>query len=347
MNDQDKFDWMVCVRCLTFNHAPYIVDAMNGFTMQKTDFPFVCVVVDDASTDGEQEVIKNYLNEHFDLEDKMIARHEETDDYVLTFARHKTNLHCFFAVLYLKYNHYSIKKIKNPYYSQWQDKAKYIALCEGDDYWIDCLKLQKQVDFLENHPDFGLCHTNFKCQCGDSLFPSKQRGCEDYESLVMNSGVGTLTALFRAHLYFDYNKDINPSVRGWKLGDAPLWIYMAAKQKVKYLNAITSTYRVLSESASHSKDVEKLIEFRQSSYEARKFMLLYLTKHDAKQEQMLKMLFEKRLVIAVVAEYAGNGYVKKSISFFRKHWNSVSYRTVIICISHIIYGLVRKVLKFT
>ena len=71
---------------MTFNHAQYIEDALNGFTMQQTTFPYVCCIIDDASTDGEQEVIRNYLNEHFDLEDKMIARHEETDDYVLTFA---------------------------------------------------------------------------------------------------------------------------------------------------------------------------------------------------------------------------------------------------------------------
>ena len=103
MNEQEKYDWMVYVSCMTFNHAPYIVDAMNGFTMQNTDFPFVCAIVDDASTDGEQEVIKNYLNEHFDLEDKVVARHEETDDYVLTFARHKTNLNCYFAVSGLQY----------------------------------------------------------------------------------------------------------------------------------------------------------------------------------------------------------------------------------------------------
>lgn len=160
MRQQEKYDWMVYVSCMTFNHAPYIVDAMNGFTMQETNFPFVCAIVDDASTDGEQEVIKNYLNEHFDLEDKNVARHKETDDYVLTFARHKTNLNCHFAVLYLKYNHYK-KKPKAPYLAQWRDKAKYIANCEGDDYWTAQDKLQKQVDFMDNHPDISYTCTRY------------------------------------------------------------------------------------------------------------------------------------------------------------------------------------------
>ena len=156
MNEQEKYDWMVYVSCMTYNHAPYIVDAMNGFTMQETNFPFVCAVVDDASTDGEQEVIRNYLNEHFNLEDKKVARHEETDDYVLTFAQHKTNLNCYFSVFYLKYNHYK-KKTKAPYLAQWRLKAKYLAICEGDDYWIHPRKLQIQVDYLETHSEYSMC----------------------------------------------------------------------------------------------------------------------------------------------------------------------------------------------
>lgn len=81
--EEKQYKWMVCTRCVTFNQAPYIEDAMNGFTMQQTTFPFVCTIIDDASTDGEPQVIRQYLQEHFDLEDKSVVRNEETDDYVL------------------------------------------------------------------------------------------------------------------------------------------------------------------------------------------------------------------------------------------------------------------------
>ena len=181
---EQEYKWMVYVSCLTYNHAPYIVDALNGFTMQETTFPYVCAVIDDASTDGEQEVIKNYLHEHFDLEDKSIVRNEETDDYVLTFARHKTNKNCYFAVLYLKYNHYSIKKSKAPYIKEWQDNCKYIAFCEGDDYWICSLKLQHQVDFLEKHSEFSMCFHRARilkeCDCKVGL------KCNDIEDREYN-----------------------------------------------------------------------------------------------------------------------------------------------------------------
>ena len=77
----DNYKYMVQTRCMTYNHAPYILEAMNGFCMQKTTFPFVNVIVDDDSTDGEPEVIEKYLQEHFDLDDSAVVRREETDDY--------------------------------------------------------------------------------------------------------------------------------------------------------------------------------------------------------------------------------------------------------------------------
>ena len=147
---------MVCTSCMTYNHAPYIVDAMNGFTMQETTFPVYYLITDDASTDGEPEVIKQYLADHF----QSPYRTEDTDDYYLICAVHKTNPNCNFIVFFLKYNHYSIKKSKLPYQAEWRDNAKYIALCEGDDYWTHPRKLQMQYDFLETHPDYSMCCHN-------------------------------------------------------------------------------------------------------------------------------------------------------------------------------------------
>lgn len=343
--ENKQYTWMVCVKCFTFNHAPYIADALNGFTMQQTDFPFVCVIVDDASTDGEPKVIREYLQNNFDLKDKSVVRNKETDDYILSFAQHKTNKKCYFAVLLLKYNHYSIKKTKIPYFAEWHDDAKYIALCEGDDYWVDSAKLQNQAMFLERNSDFGLCHTNFKCQKDDYVFPTKQCGREDFDSLVLESGVGTLTAMYRTDLFLDYIKEIRPETKGWKLGDAPLWIYIAAKKKIKYFTDVTSVYRILKESASHSKRIEKLIEFRKSSYEARNFMLFHLETDKDKRGQLQKKLFEKKFVLSIVSEYAGNGFIKKSFAIYKEYSNIISIRTNIDCLSHILYGAVRKTLK--
>lgn len=143
----------VCCRCLTFNQAKYITDAMNGFTMQQTSFPFVCTIVDDASTDGEQEVIKQYVEDNFDFSEGSAAFNKETDYAHITYAQHNTNKNCYFAVLYLKENHYSQRKSKMGYLSEWRDMCEYEALCEGDDYWIDSSKLQCQNDALDKNPE--------------------------------------------------------------------------------------------------------------------------------------------------------------------------------------------------
>lgn len=150
-------EFKVCVRCFTFNQSMYITDTMNGFCMQETDFPFICLIVDDASTDGEQDVIRRYVSEHFDLSDGSEAYEKETDYAFITYARHKENKNCYFAVLYLKENHFSARKSKLPYLAEWRDMCEYDALCEGDDYWVDNLKLQKQYDVLQLNNDCTIC----------------------------------------------------------------------------------------------------------------------------------------------------------------------------------------------
>ena len=274
---EKEYSWMVCVRCFTFNHHAYIEDAMNGFCMQQTDFPFVCTIVDDASTDGEQEVIKKYLEEHFDLEDKSIVRNEETEDYTLTFARHKTNTNCYFAVLYLKYNHYSIKKTKMPYIAEWHENCKYIALCEGDDYWIDGKKLQMQVEFMEQHEEYVLSHTSFmmyntkkKKFVADKL----QRNVKKYHSIVTPYDVlttyriATATTLFRYNSYIEARKR-NPSLFDghFLMGDRQLWYALSKIGKIHYLSGQTSAYRMTSNSATRQQDPKRFYGFLLSSWE--------------------------------------------------------------------------------
>lgn len=258
MNEQEKYDWMVYVSCMTYNHAPYIVDAMNGFTMQETNFPFVCAVVDDASTDGEQEVIKSYLDEHFDLEDKNVVRHEETDDYVLTFARHKTNKNCYFAVLYLKYNHYSIKKPR-PYLAQWREEAKYIAICEGDDMWLAPDKLQKQFDFLEVHPNYSCCYTKyytFSQELGRCVGALGEEYKDIYDMLWGDVSIATCSLFYRMSLLNDYIKDIKPASQNWLMGDKPLFLYLGYRGITKLIPEYMVRYRILKNSASHSSSID-------------------------------------------------------------------------------------------
>lgn len=206
----------------------FITDALNGFAMQKTDFPFVCLVMDDASTDGEQDVIRNFLNEKC-LMDK--AEHYDHDLADIVIVRHKSNRYCKFAIYFLKENLYNTDK-KRPLVEEWSSHCKYEALCEGDDYWTDPLKLQRQVDYLEKHPEIDICAHSCQIihmQSGQTSYNSvsNKELVIPVEEVIIGGGnfVGTATLVFRRtiaenlskfreYLDFDYTLQIDGSIRG-------------------------------------------------------------------------------------------------------------------------------------
>lgn len=235
---------IVCIRCLTYNHASYIEDAMKGFAMQHTTFPYLALIIDDASTDGEQEVIKSYLNENFNMSN---ARKRETDEALFVEATHIKNQNCSFVVILLKRNYYQIKKSKTPLYAEWADHAKYIALCEGDDYWIDKNKLQEQVSFLESHPDYAMCYSGFETvdENGRPILRSNyekamrmSRSGDILLNLLVTNFILTCTTLFRNDVLTDYNN------LHFKYGhDYTLFLFAATKGKCEYFPQQMSAYR--------------------------------------------------------------------------------------------------------
>lgn len=256
----------VCCRCFTFNHSKYITDALNGFTMQHTAFPFVCCIVDDASTDGEQEVIRKYVEDNFDFSEGSVAFHKETDYAHITYAQHKTNKNCYFAVLYLKENHYSQRKPKMGYLSEWRDMCEYEAICEGDDYWIVPDKLEKQVYFLEENPDYGMCGSSAYYLEEYSHKKRLVRGDRkrvDFLSVLKGGGLGatTCSVMYRTILRRGFENFIGN--QKWLMGDYPLWLYLLRNSKIKKIDEPMVVYRVLQESASHFKSYEKAKAFQE------------------------------------------------------------------------------------
>lgn len=159
MTDKKKEKPFVFVRCMTFNHEAYIKDALNGFVMQQTTFPFVVAIINDASTDKTKSVINEFVENNCIYNPEIDLRIEEYGTVLDVTV--KDNPHCIFHIVHLNENHYG-KKSKLPYFAKYENAAKYVAMCEGDDYWTDPLKLQKQVDFMETHPDFSICFTRVK-----------------------------------------------------------------------------------------------------------------------------------------------------------------------------------------
>lgn len=143
MEQNNNQPLMVTIRCCAYNQEPYIRECLEGFVMQQTNFRFEAIVHDDASTDGTAAIIREYAEKYPDIIKPIL----ETENQ------------------YSKGDG-SLGRIMNEH-----THGKYVAYCEGDDYWIDPLKLQKQVDFLEEHPEisFSVCRFNLLNQSDKSI----------------------------------------------------------------------------------------------------------------------------------------------------------------------------------
>jgi glycosyltransferase involved in cell wall biosynthesis len=236
----------VYVSCPTYNQAAYIKDTLDGFCMQETSFPFICGIIDDASTDGEQAIIQRYLDENFDIEKNI--KNDETEDYVRRLARHKINKNCFFIVVFLKYNHYQIKKSKVPYVAEWRNNAKYMAICEGDDYWIDPSKLQKQYDFLENNTDCSLCfHADVQLYPNGNRKETRPSTIKTFysttDAILGGGGFMATNSMFYRNSFF-LDEETPLFIKNCPVGDLPNMLYLASKGKIGYINETLSVYRV-------------------------------------------------------------------------------------------------------
>lgn len=265
-------NYKVLVRCFTYNQSQYIEDALNGFAIQQTNFPFVCLVVDDCSTDGEQDVISSWLYRECDMKR---AQFIDIPTAHIVIVTHILNSNCTMAVYLLKTNLYKQKEQKMAHVSPWRNHCEYEALCEGDDYWIDPLKLQKQVDYLEKHPECGLVHAKAKMfNQKNNKFCHKLLGksFDDFGELILENKIVTNTVLCREGILNSYRQESSTwKHKEWLMGDYPLWLYFAHKSKVHMLDDVVSVYRVLEESASHSKDLNQLIAFLDSIFNIQSF----------------------------------------------------------------------------
>lgn len=259
--------FLISISCITYNQALYITDAMDGFSMQQTNFPFVAVIIDDASTDGEQAVIKSYVKEHFDHSEKTGYRGWETEDACWIFARHKVNENCHFVVVLLKRNLFKEPEKKSAVVKEWMD-TKYIAICEGDDYWTDPLKLQKQVDFLEGHPEFSMCFHGAEVKVENSPSSEQKNGTNysrienrEYVSTEFVSGwlVPTASIVFRPE-YVNQFEVKHPEKLVF--GDIVLVLKCSHTGKVFGMSDMMSVYRIQPNSITNNPQSVESLFFR-------------------------------------------------------------------------------------
>ena len=216
-------DPLVSIRCLVYNHEPYLRQCLDGFVMQQTSFPFEAIVHDDASTDGSAAIIREYAEKYPDI----IKPIYETENQ------------------YRKHDG-SLVRIMD---AAMHPNSKYFALCEGDDYWTDPNKLQMQVDFLESHPEYSMCcnctkvYSEVKKSFSKSLPFLDKSGDLSPEDVILKGGlfIATCSMLYRKSVkcinYPEYCKKCH-------VGDYPLKIMCAMKGLIYCFPRFMSVYRV-------------------------------------------------------------------------------------------------------
>ncbi len=221
IENQDK-PIMVSVWCRTYNHVNYIKDALDGLVSQQTDFIYKVIVFDDASTDGTSDIVRAYAEKYPEIIHAIIA---------------KENI----------YHHPDTKKIIADIWKQ-HLTGKYMAFCEGDDFWIDNNKLQMQVDYMETHPECTMYMHNalwLNCRNGAMKAGNPYKGKDEWditaEELIMqyNGYPSTASFLFKRE---QINKpqffaEVHAS-------DYTTILYALATGNVHYSSRIMSVYRV-------------------------------------------------------------------------------------------------------
>lgn len=244
---------LASVNMMTYNHAPYIVQAIEGVLQQQTDFPLELVIGEDCSSDGTREIVFEYQKEH-----PRVIR-------VITSEQ-------------------NVGPRENSNRVEKACRGKYIAYCEGDDYWHDPRKLQKQIEFLESHPDYGLIHSEvrmYSVESGHTIENLNRfqkaanrtfgngNGDLFFEILVQNYKIRTCSVCVRKEL-LDRVVESDPVVfksDRFMMGDITRWLELSRLTKFKYIDEPLATYNELPESLSHSRDIEKRMRFRLSRFD--------------------------------------------------------------------------------
>lgn len=247
-------DPLVSIKMITYNHEPHIEQAIKGVLSQRTNFAFELVIGEDCSIDGTRQIVLDYQRKY------------PNNIQVITSDK-------------------NVGSRKNGIRTALACKGKYLALCEGDDYWHNPEKLQKQVNYMESHPECGLTCSDFDMHytksgiVKHSILSATKKTFQSPQLLDIvdhQVEIRTCTVLLRKSLH-DQVKAADPYLHqndNFKMGDTQLWAEMSLVADIHFIADSLATYNILEESATQSKDIKKVLQFWISSHK----MVLYLCK---------------------------------------------------------------------
>jgi len=294
----NKIKPLVSVIVITYQHAAFIKECLEGILIQKVDFPFEIILGEDASTDGTREICIEYAQKHQDkirlfLRDRNLTHGK--DDNGLGF---------------------------NGFFAMMSGRGKYYAFCEGDDYWTDSSKLQRQVDILESHADYSLCFHNAKI-----LFADGSRDSQIYCPPFLNDlSVFNTNDLIKSIVRIPTNTMVfRPD---WLASDVPSWyfttragektiqLFTSLHGKIVYLDRIMSVYRLHPGSISYNQTQKYAFEVMSKLYN--NFNITTDYKYGKAIAKRLKQLHTDYVYNKLRIKYGRSIYIMKPQWLLRK-----------------------------
>jgi len=292
----DKENILVSICCTTYNHENYIRQCLDGFVMQKTNFSFEILVHEDASTDNTSKIVKEYETHYPDLF-RCVYQTENQ------FLKQNTLVNILFRMA----------------------RGKYIAMCEGDDYWTDPLKLQKQVDFLEANQDFAICFHKVEILntlSNKTIISNKiQKSITTVKDLALGNYIYTASNVHR-----NRQKEIPKWFFECPVGDYPLHLLNAQYGKIKFMEDIMAVYRIHNQGIWGTKNYQflfvkwdKMLEILSKEFEPQVNTILY------KQKKKYLFSFLEKSLIRFDFKMTKYAYLRLHLSFVRFILNFMAY----------------------
>lgn len=297
---------MVSIRTSAYNHGKYIRQCIEGILMQKTDFAFEYIIGEDFSTDDTREIVMEYAAKYPD-----IIRVVTAD--------------------------YNVGMKANGERCIMRCRGKYMALCEGDDYWTDPYKLQKQVSYMEEHPECALVYTKARTVRLDSATTIIGEPIDPEYGLLVKNVIPTLTTCIRRDVIEEYTATAELSGKIWPAGDYPQWLWIAQKYEIHFIDEVTSAYRVLTESASHSKDINKHVNFQNGVYDIQSYFIKNFYGGNSK---LLKKADRRRCWV-LFRTYIVYGKNREAFGLFAKNIFKLSAKNIATALAVFVSPMVR------
>ncbi len=291
---------LVSICCLVYNQENFIKQAFNGILKQQTNFPFEIIVHDDASTDSSKKIILEYTS----IDDRFKPIFQEQNKY-------SKNERIWFKYMFPKC------------------QGKYIAICDGDDFWTDPLKLQKQVDFLENNPDYSIVGAKFKNLNQNTGVISEW---EHEKNKIPNADINTLidgNFIYASSSLFINDFKIENWWQKFPIGDWPFFILQIKDRKIKILDEFMGVYRIHDNGAFS--DVSKIKQYK-TELKCLKILLKNGNFNDIINKHLKKVIFDKNVTIAIEQSPKHKlnlkeiDYLNKKINRIKK---SIFYKTFV------------------